>query len=66
LRKNRHLLAKKTEGIFCDLLRDQGYLLTGRYSLFPRCEAFVTVVDLMLNQYAKWLNNGREFFPDRN
>ncbi len=33
----------------------EGYLLTGRYGLFPCYEAFVTIVDSMMNQHAKWL-----------
>jgi xylulose-5-phosphate/fructose-6-phosphate phosphoketolase len=38
----------------------QGYLLTGRHGLFPTYEAFASVVDSMLNQYAKWLKMSRE------
>ncbi|HEX5323306.1 MAG TPA: phosphoketolase family protein, partial [Capsulimonadaceae bacterium] len=33
----------------------QGYLLTGRHGLFPCYEAFVSIVDSMMNQYAKFL-----------
>jgi xylulose-5-phosphate/fructose-6-phosphate phosphoketolase len=33
----------------------QGYLLTGRHGLFPCYEAFVPIVDGMMNQYAKFL-----------
>ncbi|MGH9121713.1 MAG: phosphoketolase, partial [Acidimicrobiales bacterium] len=33
----------------------EGYLLTGRHGLFNCYEAFVHVVDSMLNQHAKWL-----------
>ncbi|MFD7816404.1 phosphoketolase family protein, partial [Streptomyces sp. NPDC059785] len=38
----------------------QGFLLTGRHGLFPTYEAFATVVDSMLNQYAKWLKMSHE------
>jgi xylulose-5-phosphate/fructose-6-phosphate phosphoketolase len=33
----------------------EGYLLTGRHGLFDCYEAFVHIVDSMLNQHAKWL-----------
>jgi xylulose-5-phosphate/fructose-6-phosphate phosphoketolase len=33
----------------------QGYLLTGRHGLFPCYEAFLPIVDGMMNQYAKFL-----------
>jgi xylulose-5-phosphate/fructose-6-phosphate phosphoketolase len=33
----------------------EGYLLTGRHGLFPCYEAFVSIVDSMMNQHAKWL-----------
>jgi xylulose-5-phosphate/fructose-6-phosphate phosphoketolase len=33
----------------------EGYLLTGRHGLFSCYEAFVHIVDSMLNQHAKWL-----------
>ena len=33
----------------------EGYLLTGRHGLFNCYEAFVPIVDSMLNQHAKWL-----------
>ncbi|GAA3736328.1 xylulose-5-phosphate/fructose-6-phosphate phosphoketolase [Spinactinospora alkalitolerans] len=33
----------------------EGYLLTGRHGLFNSYEAFVHIVDSMLNQHAKWL-----------
>jgi xylulose-5-phosphate/fructose-6-phosphate phosphoketolase len=33
----------------------EGYLLTGRHGLFSCYEAFVHVVDSMVNQHAKWL-----------
>ncbi|HKI86945.1 MAG TPA: phosphoketolase family protein, partial [Thermoanaerobaculia bacterium] len=38
----------------------EGYLLTGRHGLFACYEAFVPIVDSMLNQYAKWLKVSRE------
>ncbi len=38
----------------------EGYLLTGRHGLFPCYEAFITIVDSMVNQYAKWLKVSRE------
>ncbi|MEV3993739.1 phosphoketolase family protein [Streptomyces sp. NPDC049837] len=38
----------------------QGYLQTGRHGLFPTYEAFASVVDSMLNQYAKWLKMSHE------
>ncbi|MBA0052668.1 phosphoketolase family protein [Streptomyces sp. AJS327] len=38
----------------------QGYLLSGRHGFFPTYEAFASVVDSMLNQYAKWLKMARE------
>ena len=33
----------------------QGYLLTGRHGIFSCYEAFVPIVDGMMNQYAKFL-----------
>lgn len=38
----------------------QGYLLTGRHGLFPCYEAFVQIVDGMVNQYAKFLKMAQE------
>ena len=38
----------------------QGYLLTGRHGLFPCYEAFVTIVDSMVSQYAKFLKQSSE------
>jgi xylulose-5-phosphate/fructose-6-phosphate phosphoketolase len=38
----------------------EGYLLTGRHGLFPCYEAFVTIIDSMFNQHAKWLKTSRE------
>jgi xylulose-5-phosphate/fructose-6-phosphate phosphoketolase len=37
----------------------EGYLLTGRHGLFTTYEAFVHIVDSMLNQHAKWLKVSR-------
>jgi xylulose-5-phosphate/fructose-6-phosphate phosphoketolase len=33
----------------------EGYLLTGRHGIFPCYEAFITIIDSMFNQHAKWL-----------
>jgi xylulose-5-phosphate/fructose-6-phosphate phosphoketolase len=33
----------------------EGYLLTGRHGVFNCYEAFIHIVDAMLNQHAKWL-----------
>ncbi|GAA4472029.1 phosphoketolase family protein [Phytohabitans houttuyneae] len=33
----------------------EGYLLTGRHGIFTSYEAFIHVVDSMVNQHAKWL-----------
>lgn len=38
----------------------QGYLLTGRHGLFPCYEAFASIVDSMVNQYAKFLKMSGE------
>ncbi|MDT5028341.1 MAG: xylulose-5-phosphate/fructose-6-phosphate phosphoketolase, partial [Micromonosporaceae bacterium] len=38
----------------------QGYLLTGRHGLFPSYEAFASIVDGMVNQYAKFLKMSAE------
>jgi xylulose-5-phosphate/fructose-6-phosphate phosphoketolase len=38
----------------------QGYLLTGRHGVFPCYEAFVSIVDGMVNQYAKFLKMAGE------
>jgi xylulose-5-phosphate/fructose-6-phosphate phosphoketolase len=35
----------------------EGYLLTGRHGLFNCYEAFVHIVDSMLNQHVKWLSS---------
>ncbi len=33
----------------------EGYLLTGRHGIFHSYEAFIRIVDSMVNQHAKWL-----------
>jgi len=38
----------------------EGYLLTGRHGLFSCYEAFIHIVDSMLNQHAKWLKVCRQ------
>jgi len=38
----------------------EGYLLTGRHGFFSCYEAFVHIIDSMLNQHAKWLKVSRE------
>ena len=38
----------------------EGYLLTGRHGLFPCYEAFITIIDSMFNQYAKWIKTSKE------
>jgi xylulose-5-phosphate/fructose-6-phosphate phosphoketolase len=38
----------------------QGYLLTGRHGVFPSYEAFLPIVDGMMNQYAKFLKSSLE------
>lgn len=38
----------------------EGYLLTGRHGLFPCYEAFVTIVDSMVSQHAKWIKTSNE------
>jgi xylulose-5-phosphate/fructose-6-phosphate phosphoketolase len=43
----------------------QGYLLTGRHGLFPCYEAFITIVEGMVNQYAKFLKMSRDEAPWR-
>ncbi len=56
-----------TDGRVLELLSEhqcqgwlEGYLLTGRHGLFNSYEAFVHIVDSMLNQHAKWLKVSRE------
>lgn len=38
----------------------EGYLLTGRHGIFPCYEAFITIIDSMFNQHAKWLKTCNE------
>ena len=38
----------------------EGYLLTGRHGLFNSYEAFIHIVDSMMNQHAKWLKTSLE------
>ena len=38
----------------------EGYILTGRHGLFTCYEAFITIIDSMFSQYAKWLKTNRE------
>ncbi len=38
----------------------EGYLLTGRHGLFNCYEAFIHIVDSMVNQHAKWLKVSSE------
>ncbi|MDA8252911.1 MAG: phosphoketolase family protein, partial [Rhodospirillales bacterium] len=38
----------------------EGYLLTGRHGLFNCYEAFIHIVDSMLNQHAKWLKSSKD------
>ncbi|SDE10342.1 phosphoketolase family protein [Niabella drilacis] len=38
----------------------EGYLLTGRHGLFSCYEAFITIIDSMFSQYAKWIKTSRE------
>ena len=38
----------------------EGYLLTGRHGLFSCYEAFIHIVDSMLNQHVKWLKSSRK------
>ncbi|MEV0224868.1 phosphoketolase family protein [Streptomyces sp. NPDC050704] len=38
----------------------EGYLLTGRHGMFSSYEAFVHIVDSMVNQHIKWLKTSRK------
>ncbi len=38
----------------------EGYLLTGRHGIFPCYEAFIHIIDSMVNQHAKWLKTARQ------
>ena len=55
-----------TEGGVMEILSEhacegwlEGYLLTGRHGLFSCYEAFIHIVDSMVNQHAKWLKECR-------
>jgi xylulose-5-phosphate/fructose-6-phosphate phosphoketolase len=37
----------------------EGYILTGRHGVFTSYEAFIHIVDSMVNQHAKWLKTSR-------
>ena len=39
----------------------EGYVLTGRHGVFASYEAFAQVVDSMLTQHAKWLEESKRF-----
>ncbi|HKJ83546.1 MAG TPA: phosphoketolase family protein [Mariprofundaceae bacterium] len=43
----------------------EGYLLTGRHGFFSCYEAFIHIVDSMLNQHAKWLKTTSKEIPWR-
>ena len=43
----------------------QGYVLTGRHGVFPCYEAFIPIVDGMVNQYSKFLKMSKEEAPWR-
>jgi len=43
----------------------EGYLLTGRHGFFSCYEAFIHIIDSMLNQHAKWLKTTTESIPWR-
>jgi xylulose-5-phosphate/fructose-6-phosphate phosphoketolase len=43
----------------------QGYVLTGRHGLFPCYEAFIPIIDGMVNQYSKFLKMSKEEAPWR-
>ncbi len=43
----------------------EGYLLTGRHGFFSCYEAFIHIVDSMLNQHAKWLKVTSKEIPWR-
>jgi xylulose-5-phosphate/fructose-6-phosphate phosphoketolase len=44
---------------------NEGYLLTGRHGIFHSYEAFIRIVDSMVNQHAKWIKMSSEL-PWRN
>lgn len=39
----------------------QGYVLTGRYGLFPSYEAFLGIITTMVDQYSKFIKMSRDF-----
>lgn len=39
----------------------EGYLLTGRHGIFVTYEAFASIVDSMVTQFAKWIEVAHEF-----
>lgn len=43
----------------------EGYLLTGRHGLFNSYEAFIHVIDSMVNQHSKWIEKSRVEVPWR-
>ena len=43
----------------------EGYLLTGRHGLFSCYEAFIHIIDSMVNQHAKWLKTTSTEIPWR-
>jgi len=43
----------------------EGYLLTGRHGIFSCYEAFIHIIDSMLNQHAKWLKVTSKEIPWR-
>jgi xylulose-5-phosphate/fructose-6-phosphate phosphoketolase len=43
----------------------QGYVLTGRHGLFPCYEAFISIVEGMVNQYSKFLKMSQDEAPWR-
>ncbi len=43
----------------------QGYVLTGRHAIFPCYEAFIPIVDGMVNQYGKFLKMSKDEAPWR-
>ncbi|HSW98252.1 MAG TPA: phosphoketolase family protein [Candidatus Saccharimonadales bacterium] len=57
-----------TEGLVLDSMLSEhqaegwleGYLLTGRHGIFHSYEAFIRIVDSMVNQHAKWIKMSNE------
>ena len=56
-----------TEGRVMEVLSEhlcqgwlEGYLLTGRHGVFNCYEAFIHIIDSMMNQHAKWLKVTRD------